>query len=280
MDKFGAESGIQRLSELLALPGRVLFSLAFFSLGIETLVCAHVSQESLGPGYMAIPALPWVPAIAWVGWIFGAFWILCAVGIVAGRWRCKAAMALGAVLMVCTVILIAPKYAGNLGNMGVRTVFFEPLTLACIALLLPGVNVVSVWLARVCRFLIAVSLIVFGVDHFLALGFIASLLPAWIPGHEFWVIFFGVALIAGGLGFFLGILYRWATLGLGLLFGIWVTTLHLPRVFGLYGIAGAPTNPNEWSSCFIALGLWGGFWALGTAPENLWKRLKLSDESH
>jgi hypothetical protein len=35
-----------------------------------------------------------------------------------------------------------------------------------------------------------------------------------------------------------------------------------PRVLGLYGIPGAPHNPDEWSSLFIAVALWGGPWAL------------------
>jgi hypothetical protein len=34
------------------------------------------------------------------------------------------------------------------------------------------------------------------------------------------------------------------------------------RVLGLYAIRGAPRNPNEWESLFIAIALWGGFWAL------------------
>jgi len=46
------------------------------------------------------------------------------------------------------------------------------------------------------------------------------------------------------------------------MFAIWVVTLHLPRVLGLYGIPGAPHNPDEWSSLFIAVALWGGLWAL------------------
>jgi hypothetical protein len=51
---------------------------------------------------------------------------------------------------------------------------------------------------------------------------------------------------------------------LGLMFGIWVLTLHLPRVLGIYGIPGAPQNPNEWSSLFIATAFWGGLWALAS----------------
>jgi hypothetical protein len=54
-------------------------------------------------------------------------------------------------------------------------------------------------------------------------------------------------------------------------FAIWVFTLHLLRVLGLYGGAG-PHSPDEWSSLFIAIALWGGSWALG-GPEG-----KLSGE--
>jgi hypothetical protein len=44
------------------------------------------------------------------------------------------------------------------------------------------------------------------------------------------------------------------------MFAIWVVTLHLPRVLGLYGIPGAAHDPDEWSSLFIAVALWGGLW--------------------
>jgi hypothetical protein len=50
-------------------------------------------------------------------------------------------------------------------------------------------------------------------------------------------------------------LQRWGAICIGLMFGIWVVTLHLPRVLGLHGIPGAPRHPNEWSSLFIAVGL-------------------------
>jgi hypothetical protein len=51
-------------------------------------------------------------------------------------------------------------------------------------------------------------------------------------------------------------LQRWGAICIGLMFGTWVVTLHLPTVLGPYGIPGAPNHPNEWSSLFIAVGLW------------------------
>jgi hypothetical protein len=43
-----------------------------------------------------------------------------------------------------------------------------------------------------------------------------------------------------------------------------VITLHIPRTLGLYHIPGAITDPDEWSSLFIAIGLWGGPWAIAS----------------
>ncbi len=176
-----------------------------------------------------------------------------------------AAMALGSLLFLCALVLEVPKNAANIGSISLRTVVFEPLALASLAWLLPGRGATPSLLARGSRYLLALSLIVFGVDHFLALAFIATLLPRWILWHVFWVAFFGVAFIAAGLSIGLNFLERWGAAGIGLMFGIWVVTLHLPRVLGLYAIPGAPRDPNEWSSLFIAIALWGGSWVLARA---------------
>jgi hypothetical protein len=160
------------------------------------------------------------------------------------------------------LVLDVPKNAVNLGSISLRTTAFEPLALASLAWLLLGWDGNPRLLTRVSRYVLGLSLVVFGVDHFLALAFIANIIPGWIPWHVFWVAFFGVALIASGLSIALNILRRWSAASIGLMFGTWVVTLHIPRVLGLYGIPGAPQNPNEWSSLLIALGMWGGMWAV------------------
>ena len=99
-------------------------------------------------------------------------------------------------------------------------------------------------------------------DHFLALAPIGTLIPYWIPWHVFWVAFFGAGFVAASFGIGLNLLRAWGAACIGLMFGLWVVALHLPRVLGLYAIRGAPRNPNEWESLFIAIALWGGFWGL------------------
>jgi uncharacterized membrane protein len=246
--------------------GRVLFSLAIVGLGVETLVCARYVGHSLGPNYAVIPALPWLPAIPWIAYPFGAIWVLCGAGIL---WRLTlrpAAMTLSAFLFTCAFVLDIPKNASNMGSISLRTTAFEPLALACLAWLLADRGATPL-LARGSRFVLGLALVVFGVDHFLALAFIASLIPHWIPWRPFWAVFFGIAFIASGLSVGLNVLQRLGAAGTALMFTIWIVTLHLPRVFGMYGIPGAARDPNEWSRLFIAVGLCGGLWALaGSGP--------------
>ena len=242
--------------------GRVIFAMANAALAVETLVMVHDHSHSLGPQYDVLPVLPWLPAIPWLAYLFGVVWIVCSAGLLLEGTRRASSWVLGALLFVCTLVLEVPKNAANIGDISLRTLVFEPLSMACLAFLLPGRDKIPAFLDRASRYLLAISMIIFGVDHFLALGFIANLLPGWIPWHVFWVAFFGVGFIAAGISIALDVLLRWGAGSLGLMFGIWVLTLHLPRVIGLYGIPGAPHNPNEYSSLFIAAALWGGLWAL------------------
>jgi uncharacterized membrane protein len=259
--------------------GRALFALAIIGLGVETWVCARYVSHSLGPQSNVIPAIPWLPAVPWVAYLFGAIWVACGAGLLSRRTLRVAAMTLGGLLFLCAFALDVPKYAVSLADISLRTTAFEPLALASLAWLMARDSTPRL-LARGSRLVLAVALVVFGVDHFLALGFIANLLPKWIPWHVFWVAFFGVVFIASGVSMAVNFLQRWGAFGNGLMFGIWVVTLHLPRVLGIYGIPGAPHNPNEWSSMLIALGMWGGLWAIAGIPEPFSRRYELLKTAH
>ncbi len=203
-----------------------------------------------------------MPAIWWLVVPFAMLWVACGVGLLTHRWLRAAAYALGLTYIFWSLAFVLPKYLGSPGDMGLRTVVLEPLSLACITLLLPGAAVTPQWLAIGCRAVFAVAMIVFGVDHFIGIVFIGSLIPGWIPWHEPWVAIFGVVFIAAGVGIGLRVLEHWSWFAIGLMFAIWVVTLHIPRTLGFYSIPGAIADPNEWSSLFIAIGLWGGPWAI------------------
>ena len=248
--------------------GRAIFAFAIVALGVENVVCAHrfgfLSYRSPHPWFIAFPNFPYLPAIPALAYLFGVVVAACGVGLLLKRASVSAAMAIAGLFFLCTLVIEAPKYAAIPGDMSLRTRLFEPLAIATLACLLPGRDAIPPPLERASRYLLAVSLFVFGIDHFLALAPIGTLIPGWIPWHAFWIAFFGAVFIAAGVSIGLDVLLRWGAAGLGLMFAIWVFTLHLPRTFlGLYG--GHPRNPEEWASLFIAIALWGGFWALAHA---------------
>ncbi len=229
--------------------GYILFSLAIIGLGIQTFVCTGSLEGSLIQSDRC-------------GHILGPLLAACGVGLLFKRTMRTSAIALGTLLFLYALIFEVPHYARDLRSITSRTAVFEPLSIAALGWLLPRPDATPSWLARASRYLLAVSLVIFGVDHFLALAPIGTLIPPWIPWHVFWIAFFGAAFIAAGISIGFNIMLRWGAICIGLMFAIWVFMLHLPRTFfGLYGGSG-PRAPDEWSSLLIAIALWGGSWAL------------------
>jgi uncharacterized membrane protein len=106
---------------------------------------------------------------------------------------------------------------------------------------------------------VALSLVVFGVQHFIYGGFVATLVPAFMPGRLFWAYFVGVAFVAAAASIFTRMLARAAATMLGVMFFLFVVLLHIPRIIG------SSTNGNEWTSGFVALAMCGGAWILASA---------------
>lgn len=240
--------------------GSAVYSLAVVALGVETLLYERHGYLTASPDKI-IPIIPFLPQIPWLAYAFGAILAASGVALFFNRTVRPAAMVVGCSMFLGAVLLYAPEYIASWGAMSVpaRTSIFEPLALAALAWLLPGRGAMPSWLVRAGRYLLALSFIVFGLDHFLALTFLSTLIPNWIPWHVFWIVFSGAGFIAAGVSIALNILLRYAAACIGLMFAVWVFTLHLPRVVR------APHNPDEWSSLLIAVALWGGSWTLARA---------------
>jgi hypothetical protein len=117
-----------------------------------------------------------------------------------------------------------------------------------------------VWrLADAGRFLIAIALVVFAVQHFMYARFVATLVPAWIPARLFWAYFTGAAFVAAALAIATKRMLGMAAMLLGTMFLLWVVLLHAPRV------AGAIRNGNEVTSLFVAVAMCGLSFALAGA---------------
>jgi uncharacterized membrane protein len=78
------------------------------------------------------------------------------------------------------------------------------------------------------KYLFALMLTIFGIDHFLLAELVGNMVPAWIPFHLFWTYFTGSALIAAGLAIFLSIKVKLAMNLLILMLMLWFVLLHVP----------------------------------------------------
>ena len=229
--------------------GRLLFSLAIIGIGVETLICSYVSSHKV------VPVIPWLPAIPSLAYPVGTILVLCGAGLLFQRTLMVSSITLVFVMLLSGLAFDVPRHF-DLMSAPWRTNVLEPIALGCLAWLASGLGDIPGWLHRTSRYLLAFALIVFGIGHFQVLTFIACMVPGWIPWHWFWTVFFGVAFIAAGISFATGYLQRWAALGVGLMFALWLVTIHVPPVLG------APQDPDKWSDVFIVAALWGGSWAL------------------
>lgn len=236
--------------------GRLLFALAIIGMGVATLIV--ISGHSPG-SQKVVQVIPWPGAIPGLVYPIGAILLLCGAGLLFQRSLMVSSITLGVLMLLCGLAFDVPRHP-DLMSPEWRTNVLEPIVLGCLAWLvaagIPG------WLHKTSRYVIAFSLIVFGIAHFQVLTPIAMMVPGWIPWHQFWVVFFGVAFIAASVSFAAGRNQRWAALGLGLMFALWLVTVHLPPVLNYLRNPGAPQDPDKWSDVFIVAALWGGFWAI------------------
>jgi hypothetical protein len=129
---------------------------------------------------------------------------------------------LAVTILMRTLLFYAPKLAANSHDPVPWTSGLELLAMCGAALVLARTNT-TVTLGR---FLFAVPLVVFGVQHFLSAHF---KVPSWIPGHLFWAYFVGVAFVAAALSIAAQIKPGLAATWLGIMFQLWVLVLIGPE---------------------------------------------------
>jgi uncharacterized membrane protein len=244
--------------------GRLLFAVAITAFGAEHLICARFGQA-------VVPVIPWIPANPILAYLTGFALVSAGLSIAINRRARLAAILLGILFLLCVLVLQISRVAVSPLDVGVRTRAFETLAMCGAALTLAGTlrlerRYSPRWesaaneLIKLGPLLFGTSSVVFGIDHFLVLGLIASLVPTWLPGGGlFWAYFTGAAFIAAGVSIATNWMARWAAALLGTMFLLWFLLLHAPRVVTLP----RSHDPNEWSSAFIALGMCGGSWISG-----------------
>ncbi len=230
-------------SSPLTTAGRILYALAILGFGIQYALTGHLRR-----GLPLCPA--WLPHNHILAYALAALFLAAGLALLT-PWRTNAvSLVLGLLLLGSSALyLMHFNYVAYDGDG--RTLFLECLALAASALILHGLSSGSRYSLMPGRLFFAVSMIVFGIQHFLYVRFISTLVPHYLPGHHLWVIGTGLALIAAGLSLATTIEDKYAAYGLFVLFFGWLVLLHAPRILH------ALHNADEWSSGFVVLAFSG-----------------------
>lgn len=246
--------------------GRLFFALGIAGIGFEDFFFGQFIP-------VVVPLGPqWIPGHAFWVYCVGALLLASAGAILAGIQARAAAFVLGVLFLLSVLLLRLPAHvlAGAV-SLGAWTDPFKAFTLSGGAFVVAGTLLkgdagrassfsgLLDKLTPLGMYPVAVTMIVFGIDHFLYTPFVVTIVPAWLPWRLFWAYLSGAALMAAGLGMIARVKARLAATLLGGMIFVWVLVLHIPRaVADPFGAIG-----NEVTSVFEALAFSGIAFILG-----------------
>jgi hypothetical protein len=233
--------------------GRILYALALLGFGLQYAIYGHLRRS--------LPLCPsWLHPNHILAYALAALLIATGIALLTAWRTLVVSLTLSLVLLVSAALYLQHLNIVLHSGDG-RTIFLECLSFAATALILHGLTSGSRFSLMPGRILFAFALIVFGIQHFLYVHYVASLVPHWIPYHHLWALFTGVALITAGLSIATTIEDKYAAYGLFILFFGWMVLLHAPRILH------ALHNGDEWSSGFVVLGLSGASLLLAASSQ-------------
>ncbi len=232
--------------------GPYLYAAAIAAFGVTQVV-----TQNFLTGMLPVPlTLPL--RLFWVD-LSSAIFIVAAAGIFFRVQQHLAAVLAGVLFFIFFFFLHLPKLFSDVYNPNEWTAAFETVMLGGGAFIIaanrgtedPVWDRITGFAGVVSLYLFALSLLVFAVLHIKYNSYIQSLIPAWMPAHVFlsYVVIAGFLLAAFSL--FTNLKVRPAAVWLGIMYLLWVLTLHGPRAFAKL------TVEPEWSSLFVALAVGG-----------------------
>jgi uncharacterized membrane protein len=216
--------------------GRIFYGIAIAGIGLLTIYYRDFPYTLIPPKHF------WIPAIAILANVLGALLILAGAGIVFEKKPRSISLLLGTVLLLIFCFYFIPyqfMVSPNYMHFGDWENAAKELALSGGAFVIAGCfsekneTALIRILAKLIPFgaiLFSITIISFGIDHFLFAKEAADYVPSWVPYHLFWMYFTGTALLGSGLAIILKIKHGLAATLLGLMIFTWVIILHIPRV--------------------------------------------------
>ena len=249
----------------IASMGHAVFSTTMIGLGIVGLL-----YPDFVPMWNPFPAS--VPARELFLYLGALISLMSGIGLLVPRLAPVAARLLVATLLLWLLLFRLPNF------------LHEPLFAACwtvfpLAVMLAAAWVLYVWFAadwdrkhlglvssdnglRIARRLYGLSLIFFGMAHFLAVQATTPLVPNWLPAHVFWAYFTGSTFIAAGVAVLSGLYARLAAALSTLQIGLFLLLVWIPIV------AAGSKVPFQWSETIFNMALLASAWVIADSYRN------------
>lgn len=256
MNSRSAEGGGIRIASV----GHALFAAAMIWLGALGFAKGDFVQV-----WQPVPK--WVPAREALAYLCAFISLATGIGLL---WQRTAAVAARVIFVSLLVWLLAFR----LPNLFYQTpLVLVAWTFGSTAVMAAAAWVLYVWFAgdrdrqrlggfagdtglRIARALYGLSLIPFGLAHFMYLNPTTVLIPNWLPWPEAWAYFTGAAFIAAGLAVTLGVCARLAAALSTMQMGLFALIVWVPRV-----LAGA-VNDFQWGEFVVTCALTAGAWVV------------------
>jgi uncharacterized membrane protein YphA (DoxX/SURF4 family) len=233
----------------------------FFAIALAGIAIVQFVTAAMPSALMPLPETMAGKSI--LAYTSGLVFLAAAIAVVINKRAALLLCIAGIVFFLFLIYPHLPKLLSNLYNAGEWVVFLETLAFVCGCFMLAnkidrGLHPALNTTALVCRYLFALVLLVFGIQHIMYEKFITTLIPEWIPAKLFWARVVTVAFLATAISITLNIATRLSALLVGFMFIIWVCILHIPRV------TIRSWKETEWTSMFIALAMSGICFSLVT----------------
>ena len=239
----------------LANVGRIFYGIAIAGMGFLTIYYNDFPYMLIPPKHL------WIPGLVMLAYIFGVLLILAGACIVFEKKTRPICLLLGSVLLLIFCFCFIP-YEFMASSNYMHLVDWEnaekELALAGGAFVIAGCfsekneNSLSRFLGKLIPFgaiLFSITMISFGILHFLYAKGVSDYAPSWVPNRLFWTYLAGTGLIGSGLAIILKIKLRLAAALLGTMIFIWFIILHIPRVI----VSPVVYIGSEVTSAFLAL---------------------------
>jgi len=235
--------------------GRIFYGTAIAGIGLQAIYYGDFP-------YMLIPPKPsWIHGFGMLVYITGAVLILAGASIVFEKKARPVALLLGSAFLLIFCFYYIPyefMATSNYMQLGEWDDAEKELALSAGAFVIAGCfskNNESSFISFLAKLiplgviLFSITILSFGIDHFLYTKDVSNYIPSYIPNHIFWTYVAGTALIGSGVAIMLKIRLRLIATLLGAMIFIWFIILHIPKVIiSLFADMG-----SEVTSAFLAL---------------------------